>query len=69
MTSPKNPHTKNVTNELSFPLVTHMTHFGKRFGRYGILNTAPVLDRLRTDWIAFVQSGFNATKWVKLARV
>jgi hypothetical protein len=38
MTSPETSHTKNVANELSFPLVTHMTHFGIRFGRYGILN-------------------------------
>jgi hypothetical protein len=28
---------KNVANGLSFPLVTHMTHFGIRFSRYGIL--------------------------------
>jgi hypothetical protein len=38
MTSPESSHTKNVANELSFPLVTHMTHFGIRFGRYGNLN-------------------------------
>jgi hypothetical protein len=38
MTSLETSHTKNVTNEVSFPLVTHTTHFGIRFGRYGILN-------------------------------
>jgi hypothetical protein len=32
-------HMKNVSNELSFPLVTHMTHFDKRFGRYDILKS------------------------------
>jgi hypothetical protein len=36
MTSPETLHTKNVANEHSFPLVTHTTHFGIRFGRYGI---------------------------------
>jgi hypothetical protein len=29
-------HMKNVANELSFPLVTHTTHFGIQFGRYGL---------------------------------
>jgi hypothetical protein len=37
MTSAETSHTKNVANKLSFPLVTHMTHFDIRFGRYGIL--------------------------------
>jgi hypothetical protein len=37
MTSPEYSHTKNVSNELSFPLVTHTTHFGIRFGRCGNL--------------------------------
>jgi hypothetical protein len=37
MTSPVTSHMKNVTNELSFLLVTHMTPFDIRFGRYGIL--------------------------------
>jgi hypothetical protein len=39
MSSPETSHTKNVANELSFPLVTHTTHFDIRFGRYGILNS------------------------------
>jgi hypothetical protein len=39
MTSPKTLHMKNVTNELSFALVTHMTHFDIRFGCYGILKS------------------------------
>jgi hypothetical protein len=37
MTSPETLHMKNVANKLSFPLVTNTTHFGIRFGRYGIL--------------------------------
>jgi hypothetical protein len=39
MTSPETSHTKNVANELSFPLVTHMTHFDIWFGRYSILKS------------------------------
>jgi hypothetical protein len=39
MTFLETSHTKNVANELSFPLVTQMTHFDKRLGRYGILNS------------------------------
>jgi hypothetical protein len=41
---------KNVANELSFLLVAHTTHFGKRFARHGALNfcfsSGPVVDRL-----------------------
>jgi hypothetical protein len=64
MTSPETSHTKNVANELSFPLVTHMTHFDIRFGRYGILTSC-----FSSGHIAVVRSGFWATKWVRLARV
>jgi hypothetical protein len=50
MTSPETSHTKNVANELSFPLVSHMTHFDIRFSRYGILKSCfssrHVMDRL-----------------------
>jgi hypothetical protein len=50
MTSQETSHMKKVTNELSFPLVTHMTRFGIRFSRYGILksysSSEHVLDRL-----------------------
>jgi hypothetical protein len=50
MTSPETSHTKNVTNELSFLLVTHTTHFDIRFGRYGIskscFSSEHVMDRL-----------------------
>jgi hypothetical protein len=28
---------KNSVNELRFPLVTHMSYFDTRFGRYGFL--------------------------------
>jgi hypothetical protein len=38
MTSPETSYMKNVPNRLSFPLVTHTTHFGIWFSRYGILN-------------------------------
>jgi hypothetical protein len=50
MMSPETSYTKNVTNELSFLLVTHMTHFDKRFGRYRFLKLGYgaelILDRL-----------------------
>jgi hypothetical protein len=36
MTSPETLYTKNVANELRFPLVTHTTHFDIWFGHYGI---------------------------------
>jgi hypothetical protein len=54
MTFPKTSHTKNVTNELRFILVTHMTHFDKRFGCYSILkfyfSSRHDLDRLDCRW-------------------
>jgi hypothetical protein len=37
MISPETSYTKNVANELSFLLVTHVTWFDIRFGLYGIL--------------------------------
>jgi hypothetical protein len=47
-------HTKNVTNKLSFPLVTPMTHFDKQFSCYGILKSCfssrHDLDRLDYRW-------------------
>jgi hypothetical protein len=36
MTFSETSHMKNVANELSVSLVTHMTHFNKQCGRYGI---------------------------------
>jgi hypothetical protein len=39
MTSPEISYRKNVTNELRFLLVTDMTCFNIRFGRYGILKS------------------------------
>jgi hypothetical protein len=60
---------KNVANELSFPLVTHMTYFDIRFGSYGILNSCfssgYIMDRL--DCRCSVQ--FLVTRWVRVARV
>jgi hypothetical protein len=50
MTSPETSYTKNVTNELSFLLVTHTTHFDIRFGCYSALkiyfSSVQVTDRL-----------------------
>jgi hypothetical protein len=51
MTSLETLYTKNVFNELSFLLVTHMTCFDIRFGRYVFLNQVSVLDRFWTDWV------------------
>jgi hypothetical protein len=50
MTSLETLYTKNVANELSFLLVTHMTYFDTRFGRYGFLSQVTVLIRFWTDW-------------------
>jgi hypothetical protein len=69
MTSLETSHMKNVANELRFPLVTHTTHFDKRFGRYGILKSCfssrHDLDRL--DCSCSVR--FLGHKIVRLARV
>jgi hypothetical protein len=50
MTSPEISYTKNVANEVRFPLVTHMTRFDIQFGRYGFLKSGYgaelILDRL-----------------------
>jgi hypothetical protein len=50
MTSAETLYMKNVVNELSFLLVTHMTCFDIRFGRYGFLKSdfsaGQILDRL-----------------------
>jgi hypothetical protein len=50
MTSPETLYMQNVTNDLSFLPVAHMTCFDMRFDRYGFLksgfNTDQVLDRL-----------------------
>jgi hypothetical protein len=50
MTSSETSYMKHVTDELSFLLVTHMTRFDIRFGRYGFLKSGYgaelILDRL-----------------------
>jgi hypothetical protein len=50
MATPETLYTKNVFNKLIFLLVTHMTCFDIRFGRYGFLNSGfragQILDRL-----------------------
>jgi hypothetical protein len=50
MTSPETSYMKNVTNELSFLLVTNTTRFDIRFGCYVALNfcfsPGHVVDRL-----------------------
>jgi hypothetical protein len=38
-TFPETLYTKNATDEHSFTLVTHMTYFDTRFGRYGFMKT------------------------------
>jgi hypothetical protein len=57
MTSPETSHMKNVANELSFLLVTHMTHFSIQVGRYSNLklyfSSGHVKDRL--DYIHLVR--------------
>jgi hypothetical protein len=54
MTSPETSYIKNVANELSFLLVTYMTHFNIQFGRYGFLKSGYcaelILDRLMQKW-------------------
>jgi hypothetical protein len=57
MTSLETPHTKKITNELSFHLVTHTTHFGIRFSRYGILNSCSSSEHAkdRSDYIRLVK--------------
>jgi hypothetical protein len=39
MTSPETSYIKDVTNELSFLLVTHTTCFNIWFGQYGFLKS------------------------------
>jgi hypothetical protein len=39
MTSPETSYTKDVTNEFSFLMVTHMTCFDIQFCRYGFSNS------------------------------
>jgi hypothetical protein len=68
MTSQETSRMKKVTNELSFPLVTHTTRFGIRFSRYGILKSYSSSEHVMGDWIAAVRSGFWATRWARLAR-
>jgi hypothetical protein len=50
MTSPETLNAKFVIDELSSPLVTHMTHSDARFDSYGILKSGQgaenFLDRL-----------------------
>jgi hypothetical protein len=54
MTSLETSYMKNITNEISFHLVTHTTHFDIRFCHYGFLKSGYVaeliLDRLMQKW-------------------
>jgi hypothetical protein len=54
MTSPETSYTKNIANELSFLLVTHMTHFNIQFGCDGFFKSGYgdelILDRLMQKW-------------------
>jgi hypothetical protein len=52
MTSPETLYTKVVINELSFPLVTHMTYSDAWFDSYGIfLKSGYSTELFWTDWI------------------
>jgi hypothetical protein len=55
MTSPETSYRKDVSNELSFLLVTHMTHFDVWLGRYGIsmscFSSGQVMGRLDCKWL------------------
>jgi hypothetical protein len=66
MTSSETFCMKNVVNELSFPLVTHMICFYIQFGRYGFLKSG--FSAGQTGYTG-AWSDFWATRWVKLARV
>jgi hypothetical protein len=56
--------TENVVNELCFLLVTHMTYFDIRLGRYGF--PKPGFNAGQTGYTgAWLE--FWATRWVKLA--
>jgi hypothetical protein len=50
MTSPETLYTKNAINEHSFPLVIHMAHSDKRFGRYGFMKTEHGVELFWTAW-------------------
>jgi hypothetical protein len=68
MTSPETSYMKNVTNELSFLLVTHTTRFNIRFGRYGVLkscfSSGQVMDRLDGKcFIRFLGHKMGETYW------
>jgi hypothetical protein len=69
MSSPETLHMKKVANKLSFLLVTHTTHFGIRFSRYGILKSCSSSEYVkdRSDCIHSVRS--LATRCLRLARV
>jgi hypothetical protein len=69
MAFPETSHTKNVTNELIFPLVTHTIHFNIHFGCYGVLKPCFGSGQAMADWTAGVQSGFEATKRMRLAMI
>jgi hypothetical protein len=66
MTSPETFYMKNVTNELSFLLVTHTICFDIRFTRYGFLKSGFSAGQIGYTGVC---SGFWATRWVKLAGV
>jgi hypothetical protein len=57
MTSLETSHTKKISNELSFPLVTHTIHFGIRFSRYGILKSCSSSEHTKdgSDYIRLVR--------------
>jgi hypothetical protein len=68
MISLENLHMKNVSNKLSFLLVTHTSCFDIQFGRYGILKlgfrSGQILDRLDIQsLIRFLGRKMSKTHW------
>jgi hypothetical protein len=69
MTFPETSHMKNVTNDLSFLLVTHMTHFNKRFSCYGILKSCSSSEHVKDRSNCIRSVRFLATRSLRLAWV
>jgi hypothetical protein len=68
MTSPETSYMENVSNELSFLLVTHTTCFDMRFGCYDILKSGFSSGQILADWlyrclIRFLGHKISETCW------
>jgi hypothetical protein len=62
MISPEPLYMKNAINELSFPLVTHMTYFDTRFGCYGFLKLGYGAELFWTTWTLERNPSFKGPK-------